>query len=79
MVKNKLKVMLAILSTISWVGITTAASVEKNNFQVKTNKFFIEKKICALLREHYEGKEDFSRKIWTIYTFIIWYDIYFGE
>ena len=41
MVKNKLKVMLAILSTISWVGITTAASVEKNNFQVKTNKFFI--------------------------------------
>ena len=41
MVKNKLKVMLAILSTISWVGITTAASVEKNNFQVKTNRFFI--------------------------------------
>jgi len=44
MAKNKLKVMLTILSTISRVSITTAANVEKNNFQVKTDKFFIDSK-----------------------------------
>lgn len=44
MAKSKLKVILAILSTISGVGITNAASVEKNNFQVKIDKFFINAK-----------------------------------
>ena len=24
------------------------------------------------------GKKDNSRKIWTIYMFLLWYDVYFG-
>ena len=32
-----------------------------------------------LLDDRYNDKLDKSRKIWTIYIFIVWYDIYFNE
>lgn len=35
--------------------------------------FFRQKEILRLLERHYRGKEDGSRKIWTIYTFLLWY------
>ena len=41
------------------------------------DKFFNTKEILKLLDEHKEGKKDNSRKIWTIYVFLLWYDIYF--
>ena len=34
-------------------------------------------KIIRLLEEHKKGKRDNSRKIWTIYVFLIWYQEYF--
>ena len=40
-------------------------------------KFFKVDKIKKLLREHVDGKRDNSRKIWTIYTFLVWYQEYF--
>jgi len=40
-------------------------------------KFFDTKKIIELLDEHILGKKDNSRKIWTIYSFLIWYKEYF--
>ena len=39
---------------------------------------FAFKPLLRLLDEHYKGKRDNSRKIWTIYMFLIWYDIYFA-
>ena len=30
-----------------------------------------------VINEHYESKKDNSRKIWTIYSFLTWYDEYF--
>ncbi len=42
-----------------------------------SRKFFNIDKIIALLDEHREGKADNSRKIWTIYVFLVWYDVYF--
>ena len=30
------------------------------------------------LDEHRAGKRDNSRKIWTVYIFLVWYDIYFN-
>ena len=30
------------------------------------------------LDQHYQGKKDNSRKIWTIYMFLVWYGVYFG-
>ena len=29
--------------------------------------------------DHYNGLADNSRKIWAVYTFLVWYDVYFGE
>lgn len=43
------------------------------------DKFFNTEKLVALLDNHRAGKADNSRKIWTVYTFIIWYKQYFTE
>ena len=43
------------------------------------DKFFNTEKLVALLDSHRAGKADNSRKIWTVYTFIIWYKQYFTE
>ena len=42
-------------------------------------KYFEVDRIMALLDDHRDGKTDNSRKIWTIYVFLVWYDVYFGE
>lgn len=44
----------------------------------KDNKFFKTKKLIKLLEEHKKGKKDNSRKIWTVYVFLLWYEIFFG-
>lgn len=41
-------------------------------------KFFNSEKLVSLLNDHREGKFDYSRKIWTVYTFLVWYGVYFG-
>lgn len=43
-----------------------------------SRKFFNTDKIVALLDDHRAGKYDYSRKIWTVYTFLVWYKVYFG-
>ena len=42
-------------------------------------KFFHTDIILALLDLHKSGKADTSRKIWTIYTFIVWYKQFFDD
>ncbi len=41
-------------------------------------KFFKEKAILKLLDDHRNEVRDCYKKIWTIYTFIVWYDMYFN-
>ena len=41
-------------------------------------KFFKPEEINAILEEYLGGNSDLWRKVWTIYTFLVWYDIYFG-
>ena len=43
----------------------------------KSSEFFNVDRILKLLNDHKKGKRDNSRKIWTIYTFLVWYDEYF--
>lgn len=43
----------------------------------KADEFFDTKKIIKILDEHKNGKRDNSRKIWTIYSFLVWYQEYF--
>lgn len=40
--------------------------------------YFREEVLLQLLEEHYQGKRDNSRKIWTIYMFLLWYEQYFA-
>ena len=49
----------------------------KNRFN-EASEFFKVDKIIKLLDDHRAGKADNSRKIWTIYIFLLWYDVYFG-
>jgi asparagine synthase (glutamine-hydrolysing) len=42
-----------------------------------SSEFFNVKRIRKLLIDHKSGKRDNSRKIWTIYTFLVWYQEYF--
>ena len=44
----------------------------------KDEKFFKKDKIVKLIEDHKKGKKDNSRKIWTIYIFLLWYEIFFG-
>ena len=39
--------------------------------------YFDTQKLIKLLDEHKSGKKDLSRKIWTVYTFLVWYGEYF--
>ncbi|MCL2881475.1 MAG: asparagine synthase (glutamine-hydrolyzing) [Coriobacteriia bacterium] len=40
--------------------------------------YFNTARLNKLLDDHLAGKADNSRKIWTVYTFLVWYDVYFG-
>ncbi|MBQ8979110.1 MAG: asparagine synthase (glutamine-hydrolyzing), partial [Oscillospiraceae bacterium] len=42
-------------------------------------KFFDTSLLIRLLDEHRRGEYDNSRRIWTVYTFLVWYDVYFGK
>ncbi len=42
-------------------------------------QFFHTDELMKLLDDHYHGKRDNSRKIWTVYMFLVWYGVYFGE
>ncbi len=42
-------------------------------------QYFDTARLVALLDRHRSGKEDVSRKIWTVYTFLVWYGEFFPE
>lgn len=50
---------------------------EVKNMFLESEYFFKPKKIIKLLDDHKAEKRDNSRKIWTIYTFLVWYQEYF--
>lgn len=44
----------------------------------RAQKFFNTEKLVELMDQHRAGKYDNSRKIWTVYTFLVWHEVYFG-
>lgn len=63
-----------------WLRDEKYYNVVKKKFKGKTaEKFFNTDTLVAWLDEHFSGKEDNSRRVWTIYVFLVWYDIYFDE
>ena len=63
-----------------WLRDEKYYNVVKKKFTGKTaEKFFNTDTLVAWLDEHFSGKEDNSRRVWTVYVFLVWYDIYFDE
>lgn len=66
--------------TREWLKQEKYYSIVKTEFESENSKkFFVTEEIVKLLDEHYQLKKDNSRKIWTIYVFLIWYKEFFGE
>ena len=51
----------------------------KNKFDSPVAKeIFNHERIIKLLEDHKSGKKDCYKKVWTIYTFLVWYDQFFA-
>ena len=42
-------------------------------------EYFHTEELDRLFEEHRSGKRDNSRKIWTVFAFLTWYKVYFGQ
>ena len=51
---------------------------DKFNSEI-ANKFFDVKRINKLLEDHKSGKKDCYKKVWNVYTFLVWYEQFFKE
>lgn len=61
-----------------WLKEDKYYNIVKEKFtSPQAEKFFHTEKLVKLLDEHRAGNYDYSRKIWTVYTFLVWYDVYF--
>ena len=61
-----------------WLKENKYYAVVKKAFTSKTAKqYFHTTRLVKLLDDHRDGKADNSRKIWTIYTFLVWYNVFF--
>ena len=64
----------------NWLKEDKYYNIVKNVFNKDyVDEFFNKEKINKLLDDHYNGKWNNARKIYTIYTFLVWYAIYCGE
>lgn len=66
--------------TREWLKDEKYYNIVKDMFNSDTaKKFFNPDILISFLDEHYQLREDNSRKIWTLYIFLVWYKIYFEE
>ncbi len=62
-----------------WLRDEKYYNIVKDAFTGETAKqFFNTDELMKFLDDHYSGKRDNNRKIWTIFVFLVWYDIYFN-
>lgn len=61
-----------------WLKEEKYYSIVKSTFENESaRRFFNTDKLVRLLDDHRNGKADNSRKIWTVFVFLIWYKVYF--
>lgn len=61
-----------------WLKEEQYYNIVKDTFTSdNAEKFFNTAEIVKYLDEHKEGKKDNSRKIWTVFIFLVWYHVYF--
>lgn len=65
---------------LQWFREEKYYSIVKEMFNEPFVKdFFDSKKINKMLDDHYACRKNNSRKIWTVYTFLVWYKVYFVD
>lgn len=63
-----------------WLRQEKYYNIVKEAFTGEVAKqFFHTDALMRFLDDHYSGKCDNNRKIWTIFVFLVWYDIYFNN
>ena len=61
-----------------WLKEEKYYSLVKSYFESDCSKqFFNTAPLLKLLYDHRDGKADNSRKIWTVFIFLVWYKVYF--
>jgi len=62
-----------------WLKEDKYFNVVKEAFESEAAaEFFNTAKLVDILERHRNGKADYSRKIWTVYMFLVWHKVYFG-
>ncbi len=63
-----------------WLKEEKYYNIVRDEFTSATaEKFFHTEKLVKLLDDHKAGKADNSRRVWTVYTFLVWYKQFFSE
>lgn len=63
-----------------WLKEEKYYNLVRNTFeQPYVGEFFNQARLINYLVEHYEGKANHARYIWTVYVFCIWYEQFFPE
>ena len=61
-----------------WLREDKYYQIVRRYFESETaQKYFNTEKILDLLEQHKSGKHNYARKIWTIFTFLVWYEQFF--
>ncbi len=61
-----------------WLKQDEYYNIVKDKFTSEAaQKYFDTARLVKMLDTHKDGKKDLSRKIWTVYTFLVWYGEYF--
>lgn len=64
----------------NWLREEKYYTIVKEHFTSDYAKeFFDTQKLMDLLDEHYSGKKNNGRKVWTVFTFLVWYKKFFIE
>lgn len=63
-----------------WLKEDKYYNIVKEKFtSPEAQQYFNTDMLVGLLDDHRAGKYDYSRKIWTVFSFLVWYDVYFKE
>ena len=63
-----------------WLKEDKYYNIVKDKFtSPQSAQFFHTDKLVQLLDDHRAGKYDYSRKIWIVFSFLVWYDVYFSD
>ncbi|MBR4511059.1 MAG: asparagine synthase (glutamine-hydrolyzing) [Ruminococcus sp.] len=63
-----------------WLKEEKYYNIVRGYFESDSSKqFFNVEPLVKLLDDHRDGKADNSRKIWTVFTFLVWYRVYFEK